>query len=60
MVPDAGYNLPASERETAAAAEEARYGLAVVLRSTDLVMLAAASHGNTSPIFFSNTKYTIP
>jgi hypothetical protein len=29
MVPDAGYNLPASERETAAAAEEARYGLAI-------------------------------
>jgi hypothetical protein len=30
MAPDAGYNLPASERETAAAAaEEARYGLAI-------------------------------
>jgi len=25
-----------------------------------LVMLATALHGNTSPIFFSNTKYTIP
>jgi len=29
MAPDAGYNLPASERETTASVKEARYGLAV-------------------------------